>query len=142
AMVLDYLKHTGSKDAKLLARAEGLLARGYKRLTSFDTSTKGYEWFGANPAHEGLTAYGIMEFIDMQKAGQEIDEEMLDRTARWLLSHKDGKGGFERERRALHDFGRISDDVLNAYIVYAMSEAGYTDLKKEFETSFQNAMES
>lgn len=142
AMVLDYLKTTDSKDSKTLARATDLLDRGYKRLTSFEASNKGYEWFGANPAHEGLTAYGIMEFVDMKKAGQEIDQKMLDRTAQWLLNHRDGKGGFEREKRALHDFGRISDDVLNAYIVYAMSEAGYTDIKKEFENSYQKAITS
>jgi uncharacterized protein YfaS (alpha-2-macroglobulin family) len=142
AMVLDYLKNTGNKDGKLMARATDLLDRGYKRLTTFETPNKGYEWFGANPAHEGLTAYGIMEFVDMKKAGQQIDEKMLDRTARWLLSHRDGKGGFERERRALHDFGRISDDILNAYIVYAMAEAGYTDIKKEYETAYEKAMSS
>lgn len=140
AMVLDYLKTTGSNDTKTLARATDLLDRGYKRLTSFETSNKGYEWFGANPAHEGLTAYGILEFIDMQKAGQQIDKTMLDRTARWLMNHKDGKGGFEREKRALHDFGRISDDILNAYIVYALSQAGFNDIKKEFNTSYEKAM--
>jgi hypothetical protein len=142
AMVLDYLKSTDSRDNKTLARATDLLDRGYKRLTTFETPQKGYEWFGANPAHEGLTAYGIMEFADMKRAGQAIDEKMLDRTARWLLNHRDGKGGFEREKRALHDFGRISDDILNAYIVYALAEAGYTDIKKEFETSFNKAMSS
>ena len=142
AMVLDYLKNTDSKDSKTLARATDLLDRGYKRLTSFETSNKGYEWFGANPAHEGLTAYGIMEFVDMKKAGQEIDQKMLDRTALWLLNHRDGKGGFTREQRALHDFGRISDDILNAYIVYALAEAGYTDIKKEFENSFSKAIAS
>jgi hypothetical protein len=142
AMVLDYLKSTESKDRKTLARATDLLDRGYKRLTSFETSNKGYEWFGANPAHEGLTAYGIMEFVDMQKAGQAIDQTMLDRTVQWLLNHRDGKGGFERERRALHDFGRISDDVLNGYIVYALAEAGYSDIKKEFDYSFNKAMQS
>lgn len=140
AMVLDYLKSTDSKDSKILARATDLLDRGYKRLTSFETSNKGYEWFGANPAHEGLTAYGIMEFVDMKKAGQAIDQAMLDRTAQWLLNHRDGKGGFEREQRALHDFGRISDEILNAYIVYALAEAGYTDIKKEFEVSFAKAV--
>ncbi|WP_317896545.1 MG2 domain-containing protein [Aurantibacillus circumpalustris] len=140
AMVLDYLKNTDSKDSKTLARATDLLDRGYKRLTSFETSNKGYEWFGANPAHEGLTAYGIMEFMDMKKAGQEIDQKMLDRTALWLLNHRDGKGGFEREKRALHDFGRINNDILNAYIVYALAEAGYTDIKKEFESSFEKAI--
>ncbi len=142
AMVLDYLKNTDSKDSKTLARATDLLDRGYKRLTTFEASNKGYEWFGANPAHEGLTAYGIMEFVDMKKAGQEIDQKMLDRTAQWLLNHRNGKGGFEREQRALHDFGRISDDILNAYIVYALSEAGYTDIKKEFESSYAKAMSS
>jgi len=142
AMVLDYLKNTDSKDSKTLARATDLLDRGYKRLTTFETSNKGYEWFGANPAHEGLTAYGIMEFVDMKRAGQDIDQKMLDRTAQWLLNHRDGKGGFEREKHALHDFGRISDDILNAYIVYALAEAGYTDIKKEFEGSYGKALAS
>jgi alpha-2-macroglobulin-like protein len=140
AMVLDYLKSTDSKDNKTIARATDLLDRGYKRLTTFETTQKGYEWFGANPGHEGLTAYGIMEFVDMKNAGADVDQKMLDRTAEWLLKHKDGKGGFNREIHAYHDFGRISDDILNAYIVYALAEAGYSDVKKEFETSFKTAM--
>ncbi len=142
AMVLDYMKSTDSKDNKNLARATDLLDRGYKRLTTFETKEKGYEWFGANPAHEGLTAYGIMEFMDMKKAGQEIDQKMLDRTASWLMNHKDGKGGFKRETHAYHDFGRISEDILNGYIVYALSEAGYTDIEKEFEASYKKALET
>jgi hypothetical protein len=142
AMVLDYMKNTDSKDNKTLARATDLLDRGYKRLTTFETKEKGYEWFGANPAHEGLTAYGIMEFMDMKKAGQPIDQSMLDRTAKWLMDHKDGKGGFKREQHAYHDFGRISEEILNGYIVYALSEAGYTDIEKEFETSYKKAMET
>ncbi|MCE3279042.1 MAG: large extracellular alpha-helical protein, partial [Bacteroidetes bacterium] len=142
AMVLDYLKSTDSKDNKTLARASDLLSRGYKRLTTFESSEKGYEWFGANPGHEGLTAYGIMEFVDMKKAGADIDMKMLDRTAGWLMKHKDGKGGFSREKHAYHDFGRISDDILNAYIVYALAEAGYTDIKNEFEASYKKAIDS
>lgn len=142
AMVLDYLKTTDSKDTKTLARATDLLERGYKRLIGFEASQKGYEWFGSNPGHEGLTAYGLMEFNDMKKAGQDVDATMLARTSNWLLSHKDGKGGFAREKHAYHDFGRISDDILNAYIVYALAEGGYSDFKKEFTTSFEKAMDS
>jgi len=118
-----------------------LLKRGYKSLTTFETKEKGYEWFGASPAHEGLTAYGIMEFVDMQKAGGEVDEKMVERTATWLLSKKDGKGGFARKTYAAHNFGMISDEIMNAYIVYALAEAGYKDLKKEFESSYKNAMD-
>ncbi len=142
AMVLDYLKSTDSKDTKTLTRANDLLNRGYKRLTTFETKDKGYEWFGASPAHEGLTAYGIMEFVDMKKAGADVDQKMIDRTSEWLMSHKNGKGGFQREGHAYHDFGRISDDILNAYTVYALAEAGYTDIKKEFETSYKKAVET
>ncbi|MDO9187809.1 MAG: MG2 domain-containing protein [Bacteroidia bacterium] len=142
AMVLDYLKSTDSKDTKTISYASDLLNRGYKRLTTFETKEKGYEWFGASPAHEGLTAYGIMEFVDMKKAGADVDQKMLDRTSEWLMSHKDGKGGFTKEKHAYHDFGRISDDILNAYTVYALAEAGYTDIKKEFETSYKKATET
>ncbi len=142
AMVLDYLNATDSKDDKTLSRATDLLDRGYKRLTTFEASEKGYEWFGANPAHEGLTAYGLMEFTDMKKAGQDVDQGMIDRTAAWLMNRKDGKGGFQREQHAYHDFGRISDDVLNAYIVFALAESGYTDIRKEYETSYKKANET
>lgn len=143
AMVLDYLNNTDQKDNQVMARATDLLDRGYKRLTTFEASQKGYEWFGANPGHEGLTAYGIMEFTDMKNAGGAVDQQMLDRTAEWLLSHRDGKGGFKREQHAYHDFGRISDDILNAYIVYALVESGYTtNIKNEFETSYKKAMDT
>ncbi|MCW3103761.1 MAG: large extracellular alpha-helical protein [Bacteroidetes bacterium] len=142
AMVLDYMKSTDSKDNQTLARATDLLNRGYKRLTTFESSEKGYEWFGANPGHEGLTAYGIMEFTDMKNAGADVDQKMLDRTVAWLLKHRNGKGGFNREQHAYHDFGRISDEILNAYIVYALAEAGYTDIKEEFNASFQKAMDT
>ena len=35
------------------------LLTGYKKLISFETSEKGYEWFGDAPGHEALSAYGI-----------------------------------------------------------------------------------
>ncbi|MBA3680205.1 MAG: hypothetical protein H0W73_03320 [Bacteroidetes bacterium] len=142
AMVLDYLKATESKDDKTLAYAGTLLDRGYKRLVTFETKEKGYEWFGASPGHEGLTAFGLMEFVDMKKAGGDVDQKMIDRTAEWIMNHKDGKGGFSRNTQAYHDFGRISEDVMNAYIVYAVAEAGYSDVKTEFAASCKKALET
>ncbi len=142
AMVLDYLHTTDSKDDKTLSYASDLLSRGYKRLTTFEAPDKGYEWFGANPGHEGLTAYGLMEFSDMKKAGADVDQKMVDRSAVWLMSHRDGKGGFRREQHAYHNFGQISEEILNSYIVFALAEAGYTDIQNEFATSYKKAMET
>jgi hypothetical protein len=142
AMVLDYLRSTETKDEKLLAQATGLLDKGYSRLITFETKEKGYEWFGSNPGHEALTAYGLMQFVDMKKVGAKVDEEMLKRTSNWLMDRRDGKGGFQRNDRALDNFGRASAEITNAYIVYSLSEAGFADIKKEYYAAFDDALKS
>ena len=35
------------------------LKGGYEKLIGFETSSKGYEWFGKAPGHEALSAYGL-----------------------------------------------------------------------------------
>ena len=142
AMVLDYLQTTDSKDDKAMANASSLLDRGYKRLVTFETKDRGYEWFGSNPGHEALTAYGLMQFNDMKHVGEKVDPAMLDRTIQWLNSRKDGKGGFLRSSEAADAFGRANEDITNAYIVYALTEAGFTDLQKEFSSSYSKAVQS
>lgn len=142
AMVLDYLKTTDTKDDKMLARATALLEKGYSRLTTFETKDKGYEWFGSAPGHEALTAYGLMQFADMKRAGGSVDNNMMDRTAKWIMSRRDGKGGYMRNARALDNFGRGSEDITNAYITYALAEAGYKDIEKELNHSYERAAES
>lgn len=141
-MVLDYLKSTDSKDEKVINKATDLLKRGYDRLVTFETKDKGYEWFGASPGHEGLTAYGIMQFTDMKNTGASVDEKMLKRTTEWLMNSKDGKGGFTRNSKSYHAFGSIKEEILNGYIVYALSDAGVTDIKKELESAYSKAMDS
>jgi len=141
-MVMDYLKTTGNTDDKLLASTEKLLDRGYKRLTIYETKEKGYEWFGGAPAHEALTAYGLMQFNDMKGVYKDIDQKMIDRTAEWLLSRKDGNGGFKRNSRALDNFGGANEDITDGYIVYALAEAGYTrSVEKESEKAYKTAMD-
>ena len=142
AMVLDYLRTTDTKDDKLMAQATGLLDKGYKRLITFETKEKGYEWFGSNPGHEALTAYGLMQFVDMKKVGAKVDDDMLKRTVNWLLERRDGKGGFQRSSLALDNFGRASEEITNAYIVYSLSEAGFTEIKKEYNLAYDDAVKS
>jgi hypothetical protein len=139
-MVLNYLKSNDVKDPALLAKANDLIDRGYKRLVTFETKEKGYEWFGGTPAHEALTAYGLMEFKDMSEVYASVDNTMVERTANWLFSRKDGKGGFMRDGKALDSFGRASEEVTNAYIVYSLSEAGYVmEIKNELEKAYKTA---
>nr|MBK9650838.1 hypothetical protein [Bacteroidota bacterium] len=93
-LVMDYLKTSGQEDPKIMAQAEKLIDKGYKMLTKYEASQRGYEWFGSNPGHEALTAYGLMQFNDMKSVYPNLDEKMIKRTADWLTARKDGKGGF------------------------------------------------
>lgn len=138
-MVMQYLNETGNTNAQVSQKAQGMIDRGYKRLTSYETSEKGYEWFGSSPPHEALTAYGLMEFMDMKEVYGGVDENMLERTKGYLLNRKDGKGGFLRNARALDRFGSASEEVTNAYIVWALSEAGVKEVDMEYEAMVKKA---
>jgi hypothetical protein len=115
-----FVSHTGV-DPKLVAAAQEKLDAGYKRLVGFECSEKGYEWFGENPGHEALTAYGLLHFADMAEV-REVDAAMMVRSRDWLLKQRDGKGGFSRKRRALHTW--VEDpDASNGYILWALLES-------------------
>jgi hypothetical protein len=141
-IVLQYLREIEDKGkyANALASAEQLVEKGYNRLVQYETKQNGYEWFGGTPAHESLTAYGLLEFTDMQKIYSKVNPQMLQRTTDFLLKRKDGRGGFLLDSKALDDFGRCSPEVANAYIVYALSEAGIKNIEKEAEVTYQQAI--
>jgi hypothetical protein len=142
AMVLSYMKEQEQIDPAIVKRASDLLDKGYKRLTSYECSANGYEWFGSNPPHEALTAYGLMQFSDYSKVYDGVDRGMVDRTAKWLLSRRDGKGGFKRDGKALDSFGRADEDITSAYIVYALSEGGYKEVMPEALAAHARALAS
>ena len=139
-LVLNYLREAKVSNPALVSNAEVLLEKGYKRLTSFETKQKGYEWFGGTPAHEALTAYGLLQFKEIQKVSGYVDQSMVDRTANWLLSRRDGKGGFLKSAQALDNFGRANDDITNAYIVYSLAEAGFQQLDLEVKKTTEIAL--
>lgn len=115
-----FMSHKGT-DPALIAKAEASLAKGYKRLIGFECKGGGYEWFGADPGHVALTAYGLLEFSDMAKVRQ-VDQAMIARTHAWLMKQRDGKGNFSRKRRTLHTW--ITDpDCSNSYVIWALLES-------------------
>lgn len=129
-LVLDYLRESQQADPEIANRAKGLLERGYAKLAAFEVPAgakrEGFEWFGQSPPHEALTAYGLMQFRDMARVS-EVDPALIHRTREYLMSRRDGKGGFLRSARALDTFGRAPDEITNAYIVWALTESGPED---------------
>jgi len=124
-----FMSHQGV-DPRLVERSADILERGYQRLTGFECKTGGYEWFGADPGHDALTAYGLLEFTDMSQV-RFVDSAMLERTRTWLLAQRDGKGGFERKTHTYHTW-LAEPDLAATYNTWALLTAGVqADLSKE-----------
>jgi uncharacterized protein YfaS (alpha-2-macroglobulin family) len=132
-MVAGYLKKAGDPDPEIRSRIDGLLDRGYQKLAGYESSSKGYEWFGESPGHEALTAYGLLEFVDMAQVYKGVDQDMVGRTRAWLKSRRDGSGGYKRNDKALDSFGAAGPEVTNAYITWALAEAGEKDMDTELD---------
>ncbi len=116
-----FMSHQGV-DPALIEKSSAILRTGYDRLRGFESKSGGYEWFGADPGHDALSAYGLMEFTDMAQVRQ-VDPAMLQRTRQWLLDQRDTKGGYLRKTHTLHTW--IADpECANAYNTWALLEAG------------------
>ena len=141
-LVLNYLIKTGQSKPEIAARARDLIERGYKRLISFESPSGGFEWFGGDPAHEGLTAYGLMEYVDMKAVYDGVDDAMVERTANWLFSRRTGDGRYKRNPRALHQFGLTDNGTMSIYITWALTQAKFDGLQKEIDFAYNRSMQT
>lgn len=151
-MILDYMNATNQTNPQAAAKAKAMLDKGYAKLVSFecpDTPEKtrqGFEWFGAaDQQHEALTAYGLLQFKDMARV-HTVDPKLIQRTQSYLMSRRDGQGGFKRNARALDQFGGAPDHTTNAYIVWALVESDpdnteKLDLTKEIQALKTQALD-
>ncbi len=128
-LVLNYLRETGQPKPEVEMKALEFINAGYQRLLSYEVDGGGFEWFGSPPAHNILTAYGLMEFVDMAKVF-EIDPDIVTRTRAWLLTRREANGSWVPSsggiaEGAINNF-QSPDAVLRAtaYITWAIAQTG------------------
>ncbi|WP_454881592.1 TonB-dependent receptor plug domain-containing protein [Sphingobacterium detergens] len=121
-------------DEFLQRKTKEFLENGYKKLAAYEIKGGGFDWYGKPPAHEVLSAFGLIEFIEM-KPFIAVDQKMIERTKNWLLSKKDGRGGYH-QAKGRYAFSGNRELINNTYITYALSVAG---LREEIENEFQKA---
>lgn len=121
-LVLQLLQGSGDAIPAAAVRARELLAKGYARLVGFECKRGGFEWFGGDPGHEALTAYGLLQFHDMAQVF-DVDAAMVARTRSWLLGRRNERGDFVHEGTDHHSFGN-SQLLTNAYCTYALLQSG------------------
>ena len=75
-LALEYLRRTNKTIPAVEVKARQYIHLGYQRLLSFEVSGGGFDWFGDPPANTTLTAYGLMEFLDMA-AVHDVDADLI-----------------------------------------------------------------
>jgi len=131
-LVLNLIEANGDDLPMVVARARKLLPRGYAKIIGYECTEKGYEWFGNDPGHEALTAYGLLQFHDMAKV-YDVDMAMVERTKAWLLSRRDGKGNYPHPKQDHHSFGGRDPKITNAYVTYALLQSGTPEAELKVE---------
>jgi len=121
-LVLDYLKSTNQSTPELEMKAEEYINLGYQRLVVFEVDGGGFSLYGDPPAELFLSAYGLMEISDMAKV-YPVDEAMIERTVRWLVTQQASDGSWSSE-----DY-RVAGQQLatTAYVTWALAESGVAD---------------
>ena len=130
-MAVNYMTKTGKLNANIRTTATGYINAGYQRLLTFEVQGGGFSLYGQAPASAWLSAYGLMEFNDM-KAVHDVDEQIIERTARWLEAHAAADGSYDSDLRT------------TAYVASAMIESGHKDspsMKRTMEYIRKNALQ-
>lgn len=127
-LILDYLKATKKVNPELRMKAESYINTGYQRLVTFECKNGGFSWFGDEPAHQILTAYGLLEFSDMARV-HDVDPAVIARTQAWLASKQKPDGSWNESNQG------IAEGIINrqtgslrttAYVAWSLAESGYT----------------
>jgi hypothetical protein len=141
-LALNYMRDTDVRNQQIEAKAERFLGIGYNKMKGYEVEGGGFDWYGKAPAHEGLTAYGLMQLVDMTNVF-EVEQDLIDRTANWLLSRRDGEGNWEVNERYLHKWNAENKLVYNSYIIWGLTEADYGDeLETEINYNYNLAIKS
>lgn len=95
-LALDYLRARRSNLPHVEAKARQYIHLGYQRLLGFEVPGGGFDWYGNPPGKRALTAYGLMEFVDMARV-HDVDPALIERTRSWLLRQRRADGTWEAD---------------------------------------------
>ncbi|MBW2261883.1 MAG: hypothetical protein JRG91_07915 [Deltaproteobacteria bacterium] len=127
-MVLDYLQVSGQSTPEVELKAREYINLGYQRLLTYEVSGGGFSWFGQAPAHNVLTAYGLMEISDMARV-HPVDEAVITRTAAWLAAGQSSDGSWTPTDGGIAEgaIDNYENNVLRTtgYILWSLLESEY-----------------
>ncbi|MCG3172998.1 MAG: hypothetical protein GMKNLPBB_01170 [Myxococcota bacterium] len=128
-LALNYMRETNKITPAVELKALEYVSQGYQRLLTFEVKGGGFEWFGNDPAHLILTAYGLLEFYEMSKVFT-VDPAVISRTQNWLAGLQQSDGSWKPNPNGIHEgaTNNFTDSVLRntAYVTWVLLESGFS----------------
>ncbi len=140
-LALKALKIKQNSNSTIYQKALKYLDIGYQKLTAYEIKGGGFDWYGNAPAHEGLTAYGLVQFVEMKEVFEDVEDDMIQRTKDFLWSRRDGKGGF-KQNVGKYGFRGNRTALFNAYITWALTLVQTEGLELELNAIQKEASKS
>ncbi|MDJ0523591.1 MAG: hypothetical protein QNJ90_16090 [Planctomycetota bacterium] len=130
-LALDYMQQTKTASPELETKAKKYVTQGYQRLLTFESKQHpgGFAlWKGGRPSIF-LTAYGLMQFVDMQRV-HAVEPELLTRMRAFLRKYEQEDGSFAAGN-LVHSWGpwKESRFYMTAYVAWALARAGEDTVK-------------
>jgi CD109 antigen len=124
--ILKYLREIAELAPEIRAKAEHFANVGYQRQLTFQTDDGGFAAFGGKTGSLWLTAFVLSTFSGAREV-RDIDETILGRAARMLLSRQNADGSFLSDRFLIHtemEGGVDNIYALTAYVTNALVDYG------------------
>ncbi|MDD2695954.1 MAG: alpha-2-macroglobulin family protein, partial [Anaerolineales bacterium] len=122
-MYLRALKADGKEDAQMAARIGQQVNITLQRLVNWQNADGGWGWWSRDKSHPMTSAYVVLGLLEAQQAGYTVDEGMLQRGERYLVTQLLPKTGLReptlRNRQA--------------FILYVLARAGKADASKSVQ---------
>lgn len=124
-LALQLLRQTGWSNESVERQAKEYIASGHAQLAKYEVADGGFDLWGKGEPNIPMTAYGIMEFAEMQKVYDGVDTAMVGRALRMLLGRLRGNE-FAVGSKNSYFYGADNSVTANAYIAFALTQAGVT----------------
>ncbi|MCL2571691.1 MAG: MG2 domain-containing protein [Defluviitaleaceae bacterium] len=136
-LALRYMQENNLDNPAITSRALEFISSGYQRLLTFEVRSEpgGFSLFGHAPAETVLTAYGLMQLVNLTSV-YTIDERVMERMAEFMFSHQNRDGSFNITGPNVHRLTDAQHLAFNAYIIWAMSEAIPRDSRLQISVDY------
>jgi hypothetical protein len=116
-MILKFVK----ADTPLRQKAQKYLRKGYERLLNYQVADGGFSYWGGKDAPDvALTAY-VLRFLNDAKPFVDVDEDVIDRARKWLISQQRADGSFFKQYSWETSEDRARTKILTTYVVRTLA---------------------